>query len=263
MTHFEKLELLWGLNVKGSDKLLMHALQFHIGDNEDCFPSLKSLARKLTVGEKQVRNIVGHLKSLGLIRVRRAKTNRYSIDWGVVKSSQLPAVQSGTPVPLSGRVNRNFSSTHNRNSSSTLRGHNRNPSSTKHPLKNTHKNTQKGGASKKPFSWTIKPEELMDHAKVESRFRHAVNYRWLQEAEQLRFHTLAVYVRQQKGIAKPGALMTSLLRDAKWKGGNADEDEAKAAIRSLTKTKANSNFGNLRAKFAVTVPEGVDDEPIC
>lgn len=254
---FDRQRLILNLaDVKPAEKLLLWTLNHYAGSNSEAWPAQETLALNVGLSDRQVRNLTDSLVERGLISVRRASPNRYRLNWNRIS-------ETGNPLPVSSKPNRKPTSGTNRKPTSGLVARNRKPASYKHPLKNTQKNTQAAVASLKQFSWTIKPDELKDHAKVESRFRQAVKSNWMQEADQLRFHTLAVYVRRQSGIKNPGALMTSLLRDEDWKGTNADEDAARAAIRSLTKPKANFDIGNLGAKLAATVPEGYDDDPIC
>jgi hypothetical protein len=142
------------------------------------------------------------------------------------------------------------------------------------PIPHIPKSHMGDGASKKlgtqpGKTWKIDESEFQSAESAERRFRDAVDAGWLDESDQLRFHTLWIYTARQharsdKGrIRKPGAAFTKAVKDRNWQGGDADEDAARDAIRSLTKPKANSSFGNLGAKFAVTVPQGVDDDPIC
>lgn len=245
-----------------TEKLLLLALNYYLADNPEAWPAQKALAVNACVTERYVRTLVDNLASRGLISVRRAKPNRYRLNWNRI-------IESGSPVPDSDLTNRKLSSGTNRKSATPNRKSSSGKSGTpvptntqEHP-ENTQKNTQDGVASLKPFSWKIMLDELKDHSQIEKRFQQAVRNGWLAAPDRLRFHTLAVYIRRQANVDNLGALMTSLLRKGRWAGTNADEDAARDAIRSLTKPKAKSNFAMLASKMAAAIPEGGDDEPIC
>lgn len=256
--YWTRQSLLWGLaGVTNTQRLLLLALDFHGGDKVEAWPSQDTLARKLCVGERQVRKLVTSLEERDLITVRRAKPNRYQLNWNRI-------LESGTPVPVSGGRKRNPSSGSKRNSSSGLNRGNRNPSSYEHPACEHPKNTHRTNAvSGKRNGWEdggITLDELRSPKSIQTRFDEAVSKDYCLTRDRLRFFTLAIHVGESSKVRNHGALFTKLLKDKSWSGTGAQEDAAGQAIRQLDHQPSNVHVDALAAHLRADFPGGHNHE---
>ena len=62
-------------DIPSSAKLLLLYLVYRLGGKSYAFPSQKTIAKELGLSERQVRNLVKHLKDKGIIDVARGAIN--------------------------------------------------------------------------------------------------------------------------------------------------------------------------------------------
>ena len=253
-------QVLWALPVTcASERLLMLALCFHQGDNDEAWPAQETLAGELGLKVRQTRTLIERLRKRGWISVRRAWPNRYAICW-----DRLP--ESGTPLPDSPRRKRHSTAGQKRHSAADSKPRNRHPSAIERSALNIQKNTHAGDAgSKNRNGWSgggITADELRSPEAVQKRFSEAVDRGYCQSTDRLPFFTLAEHVAQTDA-RNPGALFTRLLKDKSWPGSDSEEDTARAAIRQLdrqTGKPANGHALRLASALAVDLPDGGRDD---
>lgn len=119
------MALVWQLQLKPHQKLVLLALADHANDEGYAWPGQASLARKVGVAERTLRDTIGQLCELGHLAIERpdmAGTNLYRV---------LPHTTGGTPPP------------HRRRAASTTGG----------GLPVNHKGTIKNQAAQLPFTY--------------------------------------------------------------------------------------------------------------
>lgn len=253
--YWTRQQILWALPVTcASERLLVLALCFHQGDNDEAWPSQETLAGELGLKVRQTRTLIERLQKRGWIRVRRARPNRYSICW-----DRLP--ESGTRLPDSSKQKRHSTAGSKRHSTAGSGPKKRHSTAHKHPALNIHKNTHSDGVPSKRNGWSnggIQIEELRNPEAIEKRFREAIERDYCRKPDRLRFFTLAAHVADSSKARNPGALFTKLLKGKEWPGSDAQEDAARRMIRKLDADQrpANGNAQRLAAALTADLPAG-------
>lgn len=258
-SYWKRQQTIWELPVKhSSERLLMLAIAYHQGDNDEAWPSQDTLAAELGLKDRQTRTLIARLQKRGWITVRRAWPNRYSICW-----DRLP--ETGTPLPDSAEQKRHSTAGQKRHSTADSRRRNRHSGAIEHPACEHPKNTHADGASSKRNGWSnggIQIDELRKPEAIEKRFREAVERDYCGKPDRLRFFTLAAHVADSSKARNPGALFTKLLKGKEWPGSDAQEDAARQMIRTLDRDQrpVNERVRKLTTALTADLPAGGRDD---